>query len=391
MIKSSVLVSSVKPHPMDSFSLPKPVLAPPSLLASCAHRRNHMVMFASLLCVISLLLALARAPHALHALRHLDPMSSAAALSVPAAQSGQGLGLGMDMAHVPLSVHDTVTNRCFLAQHESRTTPCRPLLGVVQKRFRSGLLPSATQVVVSDAYRFIYLKTRKVAGTSIFTGFFRAVLCAPRAGDPIVDKFFGLAPIVPVRQNCSRVLLDPPLDDMQLPPSIGKIPLAKLHNYFVFAAARNPYERAVSSYEYCGLKSIGTFEQFTRDPRKFGDKCGRSPAPPSKASIANAHWDPQIQEMCDATGLNCAVDYVVDTANLVPMMDDVVSRINAGRNMSYPPLPRFSDMAPTINARRNRNYSSHYEACPECRRQVFDHYKEDVVMFGYDFEYGDTR
>lgn len=285
--------------------------------------------------------------------------------------------------HVALTQRDTISNRCFLTQHESQSMPCRPLLGAVQKKFRTGLLPLATQVVVSDAYRFIYLKTRKVAGTSIFTGYFRAVLCAPKEGDEVVDNFFGIEPPVPVQKNCSRELLDPPLDQQILPPAIDKIPLTKLHNYFVFAAARNPYERAVSSYEYCALHRSGSFSEFTRNPLSLGSRCGGSASSALGQTLANPHWDPQIQEMCDATGTNCIVDYVVDTDRLAPMMDEVVHRINAGRNMSFAPLPKFSDVGKKLNSGMKRNYSKHYRSCPECRQQVFDYYKEDVVMFGY--------
>lgn len=339
--------------------------------------QKNVLAATALLCVTSLLLAVLFTPRNLVSLERLS----------------LAVGASSPIAHLPLSTRDTIANRCFLSQHETRHAPCRPLLGAVQKRFRTGPLPLATQVVVSDAYRFIYLKTRKVAGTSIFTGFFRAVLCAPRADhdDKLLDSFFGMKAFVPVRRNCSRKLLDPPLDYMRLPPKIDAIPLAKLHNYFVFAAARNPYERAVSSYEYCGLRRVGSFREFTQRPRAFGGKCGGTSTPKPYPDIANAHWDAQIQEMCDATGLHCMVDYVVDTANLVDMMDEVVDRINAGRNMSYPALPRFSDMTPKNNVRSSSNYSNHYARCPECRQQVFDHYKEDIVMFGYDFEFDEKR
>lgn len=291
--------------------------------------------------------------------------------------------------HLPLSARDTIMNRCLLSTTYTRQKPCRPFLGHVQKRFRSGVLPLATQVVISDAYRFVYLKTRKTAGTTILYGYLRKLMCAPKKGDKLVEHFWNKTKDIPVRANCSERILSPSLERRKLPPHISRIPLKKLHNYFVFTTARNPYERAVSSYEYCHLRLVGSFREFVSQPLTFGRRC---PARPNETfpevTKANFHWDPQIQEMCDSTGINCIVDYVVDTSNITMMMDEVVKEINKRRDKLYPPLPKFSDSFKAMNEnKKKKSYRKYYKDCKDCKDLVKEYYLEDVTMFGYEFPY----
>lgn len=290
---------------------------------------------------------------------------------------------------IPLARPDTVGNRClYPASLQPGAQPCRPFLGHVRKRFRAGALPRAKQVAISDAYRFVYLKLPKTAGTTVHYGYFHTVMCPIRQGDTKVRHYFEKARAAPIRANCSDHVLFPSLDRGGMPPSITAVPGEKLQHYFVFTIVRNPWERAVSAYEYCYLNRVGSFRQFARNARTFGGSCTKNKTMLSKLTYPNYHWHPLAPELCDSTGTNCFVDYVVDMDRLDPMMDEVVRIINEGRDKSYPPLPLFSDFKMDLNRNTNASkYARYYKDCPECVDWIREFYEEDVTMFGYQFPF----
>lgn len=287
-----------------------------------------------------------------------------------------------------LSIPDTIFNRCLYPSSLTHKYPCRPLIGPVRKRFRAGIVPRARQVTISDKYRFVYIKLPKTAGTTVHYGYFHSVLCPLRPGDRKVKHYFNKARAAPIRENCSDEILFPSLDRGIMPPGISSVPGEKLIHYFVFTIVRNPWARAVSAYEYCTLQSLGTFKQFAKRPHTFGPSCTFNKTKINKPSYPNYHWHPLVPEICDSSGTNCLVDYVVDLDNLHPMMDEVISIINDRRNKTLPPLPRFSDVAMDLNRNENQDkYARYYKECPECIDWIREFYEEDVTMFGYDYPY----
>lgn len=291
--------------------------------------------------------------------------------------------------HIPLSTPDSITNRC----HFSSTTPCRPLLGHVRKRFRGGMVPRAKQITLSDMYKFAYIKLPKTAGTTVHYGYFHSVLCPLRSkADKKVKHYFNAANAAPIRANCSDDILFPSLDHGAMPGGIPTIPVEKLYHYFVFAIVRNPWKRAVSAYEYCKLNKVGTFAQFAKAPQTFGSSCTKNKSMLTKPTFPNYHWHLQVPELCDVTGTNCLVDYVIDVDRLPEMMDEVIGIINERRNMSLPTLPKFSEVALDLNRNKRsadgeHHYAQYYKDCPQCIDLIGDFYAEDVSMFGYQFPY----
>lgn len=294
-------------------------------------------------------------------------------------------------AHLPLSEPDTIGNRCLYPSSLSSEEPCRPLLGHVQKRFRKGVLPNAMQISYSDAYRFAFIKLHKAAGTTVHYGYLHTVLCPVRDGDERIHHYFTQARNAPIRANCSEELLFPSLDNARTPPPVDRRKhLARLQHYFVFTVVRNPWERAVSSYEYCGLQKVGEFLKFAQSPLTFGSTCtaNKTAVLAGVPEEHNIHWGTQADELCDATGTNCLVDYVVDSSRLSEMMEEVVNVINERRDKRYPPLPKFSDVAMDLNRNdKTDDYGKYYRDCEDCARLIRQHYIEDVTLFGYEFPY----
>lgn len=291
-------------------------------------------------------------------------------------------------SRLPLSVPDTIVNRCHYPSSLTNNIPCRPLMGRVRKRFRAGNMPRARQVTISDKYRFVYLKLPKTAGTTVHYGYFHSVLCPMRPGDKKVKHYFDKAREAPIRANCSDDILFPSLDKGVMPPGISQVRGEKLIHYFVFTIVRNPWARAVSAYEYCTLDMLGSFREFARRPQTFGPSCTLDKVDKNKPTYPNYHWHPLVPELCDPSGTNCLVDYVVDLDNLNPMMDEVISIINDRRDKSLPPLPKFSDVALDLNRNKNQDkYARYYKECPECVDWIREFYEEDITMLGYDYPY----
>lgn len=291
--------------------------------------------------------------------------------------------------YLPLSARDTISNRCI----NPSQSPCRPLLGHVRKRFRSGMTPQATQVAISDAYRFVYIKLPKTAGTTVHYGYLLTAMCPIRnANDTRVHHYFNKAAAAPIRANCSEHLFSPSLDKGVKPSGIQKVDVKKLYHYFVFSVVRNPWKRAVSAYEYCHLNMTGSFKQFSTSPQTFGKSCTGNKSLLVNPTYPNFHWHLQSPELCDVSGTNCLVDYIVDLDRLPSMMDEVVRIINERRNKSLPKLPKFSEVALNLNRNdrhsdESAHYEKYYEDCPECIDLIRDFYTEDVSLFGYQYPY----
>lgn len=297
---------------------------------------------------------------------------------------------GRGQVHLSLDSIDFISNRCIGPQSR---IPCRPLLGHVRKRFRPGMTPRAKQVAISDAYKFVYIKLPKTAGTTVHYGYLHTALCPIRnENDSKVHHYFDKAKSAPIRANCPEELLYPSLDRGQMPGGIGTVKVEKLYHYFVFTVVRNPWKRAVSAYEYCSLDMVGSFREFSKAPQTFGSSCTKNKTALVNVTYPNYHWHLQTPELCDLSGKNCLVDYVVDLDRLPEMMDEVIDIINSRRNESLPALPKFSDVALELNRNKRStkeiaDYGRYYKDCPECIDFIGDFYREDVSMFGYDFPY----
>lgn len=227
---------------------------------------------------------------------------------------------------------------------------------------------------VSDAYRFIYIKLAKTASSTILPGYLRPNACAARGNDS--KQFVVYAdPGARFSANCTDFEFRPRDTDCYPCDTIERW---KWIHYYVFASVRNPFQRAVSSYTYCrkGDANI-TFEEWCMNPDMGGGICG------SKIDKPNVHWGPQADSLCRKK--SCVVDFLVRAETLQRDMDVVVHSINAVRNQTYPPLPKFASAATIIN-RQNMSRCSDsalLNEFPDCVEAIKAWYRQDFEMLNY--------
>jgi hypothetical protein len=117
--------------------------------------------------------------------------------------------------------------------------------------------------IISDRLKFIYIKTAKSAGSTILLGWLRPSLCPASYGDEF--KGFGNTNF---SANCSTdILYPPPGSDGTL---CSNIPMWKFRDYFVFTTVRSPWERMVSSYDYCHVAALRglSWTEWCQEPEK---------------------------------------------------------------------------------------------------------------------------
>lgn len=267
--------------------------------------------------------------------------------------------------------------------------------------------------MISDAYRFIFVKNAKTAGTTIGPGFLRRAICPPRPGEVPRSSIFGNA--TAFSASCTAYEFEPRDGDYL---SCSTIPRWKWAGYFVFAAIRDPTERAISAYSYCGKAAAGVpFSTWCENPNAGGGRCRREGAPDGSP---NVHWAVQTATLCrrwpcvrrtgiaDAAGdghspdavagacsiasVSCIVDAVVRLESLAEDMAVVIENINAVRDPAYPPLPAFSAVgAPRLNSRlgaqmRRRAEIQAILGAPEnahCAQRLAAWFEADYELLGY--------
>jgi hypothetical protein len=125
-------------------------------------------------------------------------------------------------------------------------------------------------VIASHAHRFVFIKTRKTAGTSLEIALSRH--CGP---DDIVTR------ISPEDEELRAAAggVGPQNDDTD-PGSYAHMGARRVievigrdtwDDYFTFAVERNPYDVVASSYRYSARKAsfTKTFAEFVRTPRRM--------------------------------------------------------------------------------------------------------------------------
>ncbi len=113
-------------------------------------------------------------------------------------------------------------------------------------------------MLVSHRYRFIYLKTRKTAGSSIelaFEPYARPEGWTPPDGDPAfaTEEMVSEAGIVGARSPEPKERATY-IDHMQADQVRRRVPREVWRNYFKFCAIRNPWDKAVSFFHFAHKK-----------------------------------------------------------------------------------------------------------------------------------------
>jgi hypothetical protein len=233
-------------------------------------------------------------------------------------------------------------------------------------------------MIVSHEHRFIFLKTKKTAGTAIEAAL--SELCGP---DDVITPFREESeserrkrgpqnyriehPLKPKRPLWRRVLRRP---ERYYHPTVGfyeHMPASLVRayvgdevwrSYFKFAFDRNPWDRQVSWYLYKtkSKRVRPRFERFMASRRR--------------AFVNN--YSIYTQEG------TLAVDFLGRYESLANDLNKALEMANVGRCID---VPRTNI---TPNKDTGRDYRSYYNDA--IKAQVADWYRPEIVLFGYTFD-----
>lgn len=187
----------------------------------------------------------------------------------------------------------------------------------------------------------------------------------------------------------------------------------KFREYFVFTTIRNPFDRAVSSYEYIlSLRSIWWRGQLTRpgcDSPSFREFCQRPYAMAlqdlrhdcytdnekisAKVPLGEIHDFVHVEPIapCITTSDGkYAFDYALRMDNLQNDFEDMrINHINtpARQAMGIPDLPKLYipwARKPTKGSQALNRHAKNYKKCgQQCARGISEYYAIDFDLFGY--------
>ena len=232
-------------------------------------------------------------------------------------------------------------------------------------------------MIVSHAHKFIFLKTKKTAGTAIEAAL--SELCGP---DDIITPYRaeseqdrkGRAPqnyrieheLKPKRKLWRKLLLRP---ERYYHPTVGyyeHMPAARVRayvgeeiwrRYYKFAFDRNPWDRQVSWYFYKtkSKRARPSFERFMQSRRR--------------AYVDN-------YELYTLDG-GLAVDRVCRYESLEDDLNAVLQELGVGRTLEVP----------RSNVTRDRDAASDYRSLysDETRQIVAEWYAPEIKLLGYRF------
>lgn len=225
-------------------------------------------------------------------------------------------------------------------------------------------------MIISHKHKFIFVKTRKTAGTSLQEALDR--ICGPddiTTPTGISDESYrprnykGLVNPLPYllakpqqhrkRRILKRTVTCERIFDHMLLSELMALPEAQQwSSYFKFCLERNPWDKTVSRY--------------------FWKYRGRSSRPDFETFVAN---DKHVSDF-DAYSLSgqIGVDYVGDYGELTNSIAKISKTIGCDI-----PLPAHRN----ANTRQKRDYRDMYTA--ETREKIAEVYAREIAAFGYKF------
>jgi Sulfotransferase family len=232
-------------------------------------------------------------------------------------------------------------------------------------------------MIVSHKHKFIFIKTKKTAGTAIEATL--SELCGP---SDVITPFReeseqdrkGLSPqnyriehpLKPKRSFLRKLLMRPERYYHQSVGFYEHMPAWRVRayvgeevwrSYFKFAFDRNPWERQVSWYLYKtkGKRPRPSFERFM-------------------ASRRRAYVDNYQLYAIDGA---LAVDFLGRYERLEEDLNAALERAGVGRRVT---IPRTNV---TPNKDESRDYRSYYS--PEMRARVAEWYQPEIALLGYGY------
>ena len=211
-------------------------------------------------------------------------------------------------------------------------------------------------MIVSHEHEFIFVKTRKTAGTSL------EVFLEPLCGEQDV-----VTPVSPAYQDSETVTHRPRNHDgfrNHAPANIirGLVGDAAWNDYYKFSVERSPWDKMVSMYWWRKF-------QYNIDD-DFASFCHKAVESPN-----NVYTCPSDFHFYTLNGELC-VDTVIQFESLLADFSSVCEHLGLG---SVSALPR----AKSKIRKEKRHYSEYYD--DELRELVAERFRNEIEMFGYEF------
>lgn len=160
---------------------------------------------------------------------------------------------------------------------------------------------------------------------------------------------------------------------------LGYLSKSEFSKMFSFAFVRNPWDRLVSEYIYRGYSCSFKDFLFKFFPKEDDDDY-------AKGRDLYRHVIPQVDFLCNKEG-EVLVDFVGKFENIVSDFAKVTQTIT-GKSLSLPHRNKSSQHKLkkwlSFSKGKKQHYSEYYNN--ETRAFVADKYRQDIELFGYEFE-----
>lgn len=205
-------------------------------------------------------------------------------------------------------------------------------------------------VLVSHKYRFIYIKNKKVAGSSV-ESFFGQYCINPKKNysfNDSIDEHIDRFGIIGSRLQGKFTKWQSHKKAKQIKNDLGE---KKFNEYLKFCVIRNPYDKMVSQYFY--QKSKLSFKNFVKE---------------NNVNNLKIH-SIEKKSVCD---------YFIRYENLEQDIITLCHKLN---------IPKINIIQlPNHKTSKGRKHYSHYYD-EETKKIVYESHKKEFELFGYEFEY----
>ena len=212
-------------------------------------------------------------------------------------------------------------------------------------------------MIVSHQHKFIFVKTRKTAGTSL------EVFLEPLCGEQDV-----VTPVSPAYHDNETVSHQPRNHEgyrNHAPASVIRAQVGEdvWNRYYKFSVERNPWDKMVSMYWWRKFQynSVDDFDSFCRKAVAQPDNVYTCPS--------DFHFYTINDELC--------VDTVMQFETMMDDFSSVCEHLGLGKVGT---LPR----AKSKIRKEKRHYSGYYNDA--LRQLIADRFHNEIELFGYEFK-----
>lgn len=218
-------------------------------------------------------------------------------------------------------------------------------------------------MLISPSHRFIFIHVAKVAGLSV-----REAL-NPYAEEPEHFRIKRPDQLINGKPNLlyamwKEALIHPTA--VQIRKELGE---PVFNSYFKFAFVRNPWDLQISMYHFILKETQHRHHQAVKAMANFANFLEWVMATPKPFAKGATKF--QKDMLCDSNGQVLA-DFVGRYENLTDDFAYLCQRLN------------LKTQIPHLNQSQHRDYQSYYDA--KTKQLVADYFKEDIELFGYEFE-----